>query len=56
MCRAFEEMREEGEQKEQRRYSQLILLLLKEGKQDILARAAENPESLKHLYQQYNLL
>lgn len=60
MCRAFEQMRQEGEQKGRQEgeqlYSQLILILFKEGKQDLLTRAAQNPDFLKQLYVQYNLV
>ena len=37
------------------RYSRLILLLSKEQKEDLIVKAASDPEYLEELYKKYNL-
>ncbi|MBT9777761.1 Rpn family recombination-promoting nuclease/putative transposase [Clostridium sp. MCC353] len=50
-----EEWQEEGAQIESTRYSQLILNLARDGKNELIIQAAADPELLKKLYQEYQL-
>lgn len=46
---------EQGKQMAAERYSRLILLLSKEQKEDLIVKAASDPEHLEELYKTYNL-
>lgn len=46
---------EQGKQMATERYSRLILLLSKEQKEDLIVKAASDPEHLEELYKTYNL-
>ena len=46
---------EQGKQMATDRYSRLILLLSKEQKEDLIIKAASDPEYLEELYKKYNL-
>lgn len=46
---------EQGKQMAADRYSRLILLLSKEQKEDLIIKAASDPEYLEELYKKYNL-
>lgn len=46
---------EQGKQMAAERYSRLILLLSKEQKEDLIVKAASDPEYLEELYKKYNL-
>ena len=46
---------EQGKQIAAERYSRLILLLNKEQKEDLIIKAASDPEYLEELYKKYNL-
>ena len=46
---------EQGKQMAAERYSRLILLLSKEQKEDLIVKAASDPEYRKELYKKYNL-
>lgn len=46
---------EQGKQMAAERYSRLILLLSKEQKEDLIIKAASDPEYLEELYKKYNL-
>ena len=46
---------EQGKQIAAERYSRLILLLSKEQKEDLIIKAASDPEYLEELYKKYNL-
>ena len=46
---------EQGKQIAAERYSRLILLLSKEQKEDLIVKAASDPEYLEELYKTYNL-
>lgn len=46
---------EQGKQIAAERYSRLILLLSKEQKEDLIVKAASDPEYLEELYKKYNL-
>ena len=46
---------EQGKQIAAERYSRLILLLIKEQKEDLIVKAASDPEYLEELYKKYNL-
>ena len=46
---------EQGKQMAADRYIRLILLLSKEQKEDLIIKAASDPEYLEELYKKYNL-
>lgn len=46
---------EQGKQIAAERYSRLILLLSNEQKEDLIVKAASDPEYLEELYKKYNL-
>lgn len=46
---------EQGKQMAAERYSRLILLLSKEQKEDLIIKAASDPEYREELYKKYNL-
>ena len=46
---------EQGKQMAAERYSRLILLLSKEQKEDLIVKAASDPEYLEELYKKDNL-
>ena len=46
---------EQGKQMATNRYNRLILLLNKEQKEDLIIKAASDPEYLEELYKKYNL-
>ena len=46
---------EQGKQMATARYNRLILLLSKEQKEDVIVKAASDPEYLEELYKKYNL-
>ena len=46
---------EHGKQMATNRYNRLILLLNKEQKEDLIIKAASDPEYLEELYKKYNL-
>lgn len=46
---------EQGKQMATERYSRLILLLSKEQKEDLIVKAASDPEYREELYKKYNL-
>lgn len=46
---------EQGKQMATNRYNRLILLLSKEQKEDLIVKAASDPEYLEELYKKYNL-
>ena len=46
---------EQGKQMAAERYSRLILLLSKEQKEDLIIKAASDPEYLEELYKKYKL-
>ena len=46
---------EQGKQMAAERYSRLILLLSKEQKEDLIVKAASDPEYLEELYKKYDL-
>lgn len=46
---------EQGKQMATNRYNRLILLLNKEQKEDLIVKAASDPEYLEELYKKYNL-
>ena len=46
---------EQGKQMATDRYSRGILLLSKEQKEDLIVKAASDPEYLEELYKKYNL-
>lgn len=46
---------EQGKQIAAERYSRLILLLSKEQKEDLIIKAASDPEYREELYKKYNL-
>ncbi len=46
---------EQGKQMAAERYSRLILLLSKEQKEDLIVKAASDPEYREELYKKYNL-
>lgn len=46
---------EQGKQIAAERYSRLILLLSKEQKEDLIVKAASDPEYLEELYKKYDL-
>ncbi|HJD40943.1 MAG TPA: hypothetical protein H9913_13080 [Candidatus Blautia stercoripullorum] len=46
---------EQGKQIAAERYSRLILLLSKEQKEDLIVKAASDPEYREELYKKYNL-
>lgn len=46
---------EQGKQMATDRYIRLILLLSKEQKEDLIIKAASDPEYLEELYKKYNL-
>lgn len=46
---------EQGKQMATDRYNRLILLLSKEQKEDLIVKAASDPEYLEELYKKYNL-
>lgn len=46
---------EQGKQMATARYNRLILLLSKEQKEDLIVKAASDPEYLEELYKKYNL-
>ena len=46
---------EQGKQMATERYSRLILLLSKEQKEDLIIKAASDPEYLEELYKKYKL-
>ena len=46
---------EQGKQIAAERNSRLILLLSKEQKEDLIVKAASDPEYLEELYKKYNL-
>ena len=46
---------EHGKQMAAERYSRLILLLSKEQKEDLIVKAASDPDYREELYKKYNL-
>ena len=46
---------EQGKQMATNRYNRLILLLNKEQKENLIIKAASDPEYLEELYKKYNL-